>query len=648
MRRPERNGSQITRRGLVLMGLQTSVIGLLGWRMRQLQVEQADEFRLLAEENRINIRLLPPARGLIYDRNGKLLAENRQNYRVTIVREQAGDPVAALLKLARLIPLSETQQEETLKEINDHKAHVEITVTEHLSWEEVARVAANAPSLPGITTSVGLTRFYPDGFPTAHVVGYVGPVSEYYLKSIPDPDPVLTQIPNFQIGKTGAEQRIEDDLRGKAGTRRIEVNAAGRIMRELDRREGTSGKEMHLTIDLGLQRFAMERMAKESAAAVVMDIATGDLLASTSSPSFDPNEFVFGISTNSWDALLNHPYRPLSNKAVSGAYPPGSTFKMVVALAAMEAGVLDPGETIYCPGYHQLGNRRFHCWKGGGHGHTNLNDSLKGSCDVYYYRIAERVGMDKIAEMAKRLGIGVRHDLPLPAVTEGLAPTREWKRRNYDEDWLVGDTFNSGIGQGFMLASPLQLAVMTARIASGMDVKPRLIRAVNGIPVPLEEPADLGLDANALDHVKRGMFSVVNDTGGTARRSRIAVKEMAMAGKTGTSQVRIITADERARGVTRNKDLPWERRDHALFVCFAPYDAPRYAAAVVVEHGGGGSTVAAPIARDILLRALYEDTPPLDAYPAGEREKVRIQREEQAVPEPEQPEVTGPIPRDRA
>jgi penicillin-binding protein 2 len=654
MKRPEaRRNPQMTRRGLVLLGIQAGVIGLLGWRMRDLQVEQADEFRLLAEENRINIRLLPPARGLIYDRNGKILAENRQNYRVTIVREQAGDVGNALRRLARLIPLTVEEQAAVLKEVNRRSAFVPITVTEHLTWEEVARVAANAPSLPGITPEVGLTRHYPDGAPVAHVVGYVGPVSERDLEKLEDPDPVL-QIPKFQIGKTGIEQRVEDELRGEAGNSRIEVNAVGRVMREIDRHEGISGKDLHLTIDQGLQKFALERMAGESAAAVAIELATGDIVASASAPSFDPNDFVFGISTTKWNALLNNDHRPLSNKPVSGAYPPGSTFKMVVALAAQEAGVLSPGETIYCPGFYRLGNRRFHCWKSGGHGHVNLNGSLKGSCDVFYYKVAERVGVDKIAEMAVRLGMGTKHDLPLPAVSEGLAPTREWKKRTYDQSWQLGDTLNVGIGQGYMLATPLQLALMAARIATGKQLQPRLIRAVEGIPVPVEEPADLGISPNALDHVRKGMYSVVNDPGGTAGRSKIAIKELAMAGKTGTSQVRIITADERARGVTRNEDLPWGRRDHALFVCYAPYDNPRYAVSVVVEHGGGGSAVAAPIARDILLYALYGELPPLEAYPPGEREKERVRRETvpQAVapeaPETATPPETGPMPSDRA
>ncbi|MEM7616099.1 MAG: penicillin-binding protein 2, partial [Pseudomonadota bacterium] len=394
-------------------------------------------------------------------------------------------------------------------------------------------------------------------------------------------------------------------------------------------------------MDTALQTYTMERMAGESAATVVLDVQSGEVLASVSSPSFDPNSFVFGISHTDWNALLEDPYRPLSNKAVSGAYPPGSTFKMVVALAAMEAGLLNSEETVYCPGFYELGDRRFHCWRGGGHGHTDLRESLKNSCDVYYYDVARRVGVDAITDMANRLGIGVKFDLPLPAISAGLTPTRAWKQRKYDEAWLIGDTLNAGIGQGFMLASPLQLAVMTARIATGRAVEPRLIRAVDGRPEPTGGDPEMGLNPEALRLVRDGMYAVVNDRRGTGYRSRIVDPANAMAGKTGTSQVRIITPEERAKGVYKNKDLPWERRDHALFVGYAPYTAPRYAVATVVEHGGGGSTAAAPIVRDVMMYALYGPTPPLEAYPEDQREEIERARE--APPEaPEAPQETEP------
>ncbi|WP_246237281.1 penicillin-binding protein 2 [Halovulum dunhuangense] len=631
----------MTRRGLLLLGAQLSLIAGLGYRVRQLQVEEADRYRMLAEENRMNIRLLAPGRGLIFDRNGVPLAENRQNYRVVMIREQAGDVEAVLDRLARLIPLPEDRRERVLREIRQRSAFVPVTVTEHLSWEEISRVASNAPALPGVLPEVGLTRHYPKGTASAHLVGYVGPVSERDLAAQESPDPLL-QIPDFQIGKTGIEVRLEGELRGSAGASQIEVNALGRVMRELDRREGVPGQDLHLTIDGGIQEYALRRMDGQSAASVVMDVNSGEILASASAPSFDPNAFVFGISFDNWNTLLNDPYRPLSNKAVSGAYPPGSTFKMVVALAAIEAGLVTPDETVYCPGHYQLGDRRFHCWRSGGHGHMNLRDSLKQSCDVYYYDVARRVGVDAITQMANRLGVGVRHDLPLPAISEGLTPTREWKQRRYNEAWLVGDTINVGIGQGFMLASPLQLAVMTARLATGRAVEPRLIRARNGVPEPIPGAPDLGIPRAALEQVRVGMHAVVNDRRGTAYRSRIADPEVEMAGKTGTSQVRIITPEERARGVFRNEDLPWNRRDHALFVCYAPFDNPRYAVATVVEHGGGGSAVAAPIARDILMRTLYGPVPPLAAYPPDERQEIERRRAEEPAPEaPAAPTQTG-------
>ena len=402
---------------------------------------------------------------------------------------------------------------------------------------------------------------------------------------------------------------------------------------------------MQLTVDMDLQSYAQRRMAGESAAATVVDTRNGDIVAMASSPGFDPNSFVLGIGSQEYRALNENEYRPLYNKAVSGTYPPGSTFKMVVALAALEAGEIDTAEDVYCPGFMQLGNRRFHCWRRGGHGNVNLKEGLKYSCDVYFYETARRVGIERITEMANRLGLGIKHDLPIPAVGSGLTPTKAWKRTFHDVPWLVGDTLNSGIGQGFVLATPLQLAVMTARIASGQAVSPRLIRAQGGVPVPVPPPPALEISARALDEVRRGMFAVSNEQRGTAFRSRIATEGMEMAGKTGTSQVRQITAAERAAGVFRNEDLPWNRRDHALFVGYAPYHDPRYAISVIVEHGGGGSKAAAPIARDIMLQALYGGTPPLAAYPREQRKIIEEQRE--TIPKPGE-SVAANQPQDRA
>ena len=625
MKRPAKEASgsnrRIGRRALILGALQLNVAGVLGLRMRHLQIEEADQFRLLAEENRINMRLLPPARGKILDRAGVVLAGNGQNYRVVIVREDAGDVEEVLARLRRLVWIDPDDLERARREIARRSPFVPVTVAERLSWEEISRVAVNAPALPGITPEVGLSREYPMGPDFAHITGYVGPVSDYDLSKLKDPDPLL-QIPRFQIGKTGIEYEREADLRGRAGAKRIEVNAAGRVMREIGRQPSTSGEDLRLTIDAGLQHFVQVRLAGESAGVVVMDPRDGDLLAMGSAPSYDPNLFVRGISVADYGALNEDPYRPLATKTVQGAYPPGSCFKMVVALAALEEGVAAPGDTVYCPGHMQLGNRRFHCWKRGGHGYVDLNESLEQSCDVYYYEMAQRVGVDLIAEYARRLGLGQAFSIPLRAVREGIVPDKAWKMASYGQGWRIGDSLNTAIGQGYVLTTPLQLAVMTARLATGRAVLPRLIRAVGAREEPLPEAPPLGVRAENLARVQRGMHDVVNGGRGTAGRSRILGDDQ-MAGKTGTSQVRNITAAERAAGVTRNEDLPWNRRDHGLFVAYAPVEAPRVAVSVIVEHGGGGSTAAAPIARDVVLYALHGGVPPIEAYPPDQRERIR-------------------------
>lgn len=623
MRRSEKDteisSTRITRRGLVLGGLQFGFMGVLGLRLRHMQVDQAENFRLLAEENRINMRLLAPARGLIFDRNGIALAENDQNYRIVLVREDAGDVEAVLARLHQLVPLDPEDVERTLREVSRRSAFVPVTVKDQLAWEDLARVAINAPALPGVRPEVGQSRNYPLGQDYAHVVGYVGPVSDYDLSRIEDPDPLL-EIPKFQIGKTGVEAKLEETLRGKAGNSQIEVNAVGRVMRELARTEGTAGKNLQLTVDSGLQNFVQARLEGESAGVVVIDTQTGDLLSIVSSPTFDPNKFVKGISVADYRELTENKFRPLASKTVQGAYPPGSTFKMVTALAALEAGIVTPETTVWCPGHLSAAGRRFHCWKSVGHGHMNLHDSLTQSCDVYYYDVAQKVGIERITAMAKKLGLGIRYDLPMSAVSGGLTPTKAWKRARRGADWVIGDTLNASIGQGFVLASPLQLAVMTARLASGRAVMPRLVRGVNGADVPLPEAEPLDIRRSHLKVVQDAMYAVSNARKGTAYSSRVIDDQMRLSGKTGTSQVRNITKAERARGVFRNEDLPWERRDHALFVGYAPAHAPRYAAAVIVEHGGGGSKAAAPIARDVLLRAMAGDVPPVEAYPTSQRE----------------------------
>ena len=615
----------ITRRAAILGGVQLAFVGALGARMQYLQVDQADQFRMLAEENRINIRIIPPARGEVFDRNGVALARNAPSYRIVIVREDAGDIEEVVQRLGRIVQLDGEEVERAMAEMKRSAPFLPITIADEVTWEGLSRVSVNAPALPGVTPEVGLSRIYPLGSDYAHVLGYVGAVSEADLEQLEDPDQLL-RIPRFQIGKIGVEAKAENMLRGKAGAKRVEVNATGRVMRELDRSEGTAGSDLQLTVDSKLQSYVQARLTGESASTVVMDVTSGDLLAISSAPSFDPNLFVRGISSRDYAALTEDKYRPLASKAVQGTYPPASTFKMVVAMAALEQGLVDPEDTVFCPGYLEVAGRRFHCWKRSGHGRVDMQDSIEQSCDVYFYTLALKVGIENISAMSNRFGLGLRYDVPMSAVNQGMIPTKDWKLRTQGQDWVIGDTVNASIGQGYMLASPLQLAVMTARLASGNEVTPRLIKSIDGIEQASGGGASLGLNENNLRRMRDAMFGVVNGRRGTAYGSRIIDDTMRMSGKTGTAQVRNISAAERATGVLREEDLPWEHRDHALFVSFAPYDNPKIAVSVVVEHGGGGSRAAAPIARDVTLQALYGGEPPLDAYPTKDRDRIREQQ----------------------
>ena len=617
-----KSNAKLSRRGLIIGGLQTAFIAGLAVRMRKLQVEDASEYRLLADENRINIRLIAPARGEIYDRNGKVIARNEQSFRITIVKEDAGDIEQTLYSLSNLIKISQNDAKRVIEEIERSAPFLPVTVRDQLSFEEIARIATNSPILPGVSVEQGLSRVYPLIESYAHVVGYVGPVSDNDLKDGNESNPLL-KIPRFQVGKVGIERQFEDVLRGSAGVMKVEVNALGRVMRNLDRKEGKPGNNIQLTVDTELQAYIQARLGSESASAVVMNCKNGEILAIASSPSYDPNKFVKGISYSDFNELRENELRPLASKTVQDAYPPGSTFKIVTALAALEANIISPKDNFSCDGKMEISNRFFHCWKKDGHGEMDLAKSLSESCDVYFYVLALKVGIERINEIATQLGLGIQHDVPMSAITKGLVPSREWKLKNREQEWLVGDTVNASIGQGYVLSSPLQLAVMAARLASGRNVKPMLTKSINGQNVRDDkEFEDLKVGKTNLNIIRKALFKASNDRRGTAYASRIINNKYRMAGKTGTSQVRNITDAERENGVTKNEDLPWKRRDHALFINFAPYDDPEIAVSVVVEHGGAGSKSAAPIARDITLQALFKGTPPLGVYPAKDRTAI--------------------------
>ena len=612
------------RRGLLIGGLQLGFCGLLAWRMHHLQIEKAESFRLVADENRINLRLVPNQRGEIYDRNGVKLAGNEASYSVTMVAEDAGDIDVIFERLSKLINLSPEDVERSKAELERSAKFLPVTITDRLEREDIEKIHSNAPMLPGINPEIAFSRTYPLGEIFAHVVGYVGPVSSRDLEIREDPDPLL-KIPRFQIGKVGVERELEATLRGKAGTKKVEVNALGRVMRELERKEGSKGANLKLTLDTNLQAYVRARLGTESASAVVLDCKTGEILAICSSPTYDPNKFVRGISFDDYGALRDDNHRPLASKTVQDAYPPGSTFKMVTILAALEAGIINHREKIRCNGHIEVSNRKFHCWKRDGHGNVDLVKSLRESCDVYYYELAQKVGIEKIAEVARILGLGQSFDIEMSAVTSGIVPDKIWKQKARSREWVVGDTVNSSIGQGYVLSSPLQLAVMIARIATGNEILPKLIKSVNGVEKE-KIPDQINLNENNLNLIRKALFEVTNHKRGTAYHSRVLDKKSQIIGKSGTSQVRNISAVERTQGVLDNKDLPWEQRDHALFVNYAPYHDPKIAVSIVVEHGGSGSTVAAPIARDITLQAIYQGTPPITAYPVEDRARIYDQQ----------------------
>ena len=580
------------RRMAVIASGKFVLLSALAGRLYYLQVVEADRYRMLADENRINLVLLSPPRGFIVDRNGAALAVNTQNYQVVIVPEQTREIAVTLKALAQLITLSANDIRRVERGVRRHRAFVPITVRDNLSWEEVSRVEVNAPSLPGVSIDVGQSRYYPYGPTLAHVLGYVAAVSNEELTG----DPLL-ELPEFRVGKNGVEKKFDKVLRGIAGNSQVEVNAVGRVIRELQRNEGVAGNDLYLTIDRELQSFVHERLREESAACTVMDVETGDVLALVSTPGYDPNGFNVGLSNNEWNSLTQDPYKPLLNKVLSGTYPPGSTFKIAVALSALENGTITPDTAFSCGGYITVGGRRFHCWRRGGHGRVNLHLSLKYSCDCYFYEVARRLGIDALSVGANKLGLGEATGIEILGERSGLIPTREWKRANFNEGWQLGDSVNAGIGQGFITATPMQLCTMAARLAGGKMVSPRLVHRPGEPRAPVNS---LGIADEHLAAVQAGLNGVMNEPGGTAYRSRIAEPEFAFAGKTGTAQVRRITAAERATGVVRNDQLPWELRDHALFVGFAPVVNPRYALSVVIEHGSSGSGAAAPVARDVL------------------------------------------------
>jgi len=604
MKREVTRTGVFTRRALLVGGAQVAALGALAGKLYQVQVVEGARYALLAETNRISARLIAPPRGRILDRFGTVVGGNKLNWRALLIAEQAADPATTLDNFSAIVPLNTYERARIEREVHRHRRFIPIMLREFLTWEDMARIEVNAPDLPGVLVDVGTTRLYPLGEALAHVVGYVAPPNEADMGA----DPMLA-LPGIRVGRAAVEKYHDLALRGRAGAVQLEVNAVGRVIRELDRQEGTPGAEISLTIDSELQRMVLGRLGDESASAVVMDCRNGEVLAMATNPSFDPSLFNSGVSQAQWVEWTRNRRAPLINKAVAGVYAPGSTFKLVVAMAGLEARTLSAGDRINCPGYLDLGDTRFHCWSKYGHGSLDLRGGLKNSCDVFFYEVARRTGMDRMAAMANRFGLGVKLDIELPEARTGLVPTREW-RISRGHPWNIGDTIVHGIGQGFLQITPLALATMVSRVATGRAVEPHLTRVMSGVLQPTAEASywpSMDLPERELHVVREGMFAVVNEQGGTAPLARLPIPGMQLAGKTGSAQVRRVSRELREHGNFNSKNLPWEFRPHALFVAYAPYDAPRYAVALVVEHGNAGADVAAPLARDIMVDTLTRD-----------------------------------------
>ncbi|MCB2013342.1 MAG: penicillin-binding protein 2 [Sphingobium sp.] len=565
-----------SRRAFALGAIQGGVGALLVGRMAWISIADNEKYALLSESNRVNLTLVPPRRGWILDRHGKPLAKNRTDFRVDIIPDRLRNKDAVIGSLANLLSLSPDDVERIREDLENSAGFQPVQVADKLSYEQFAAVSVRLPDLPGVAPAQGFSRDYPAGPTVGHLLGYVGIASAEQYKERKDP---LLITPGFKVGKDGLEKSFEQNLTGKPGAKRVEVTARGKVVRELTTRPDTPGNSVRLTIDAGLQEYAGRRLATQSGSVVVMDCQSGDLLAMASMPSFDPNSFSDGISHAEWNMLSEDDHVPLRNKTLQGLYPPGSTVKPMAALSFLEAG-LGPEEIVHCGGAISVGNGRFHCWKRGGHGAVNMRRGIAQSCDIYFYVMAQRFGMQVIADMARRLGLGQKFPLPYPSQNYGTVPDPAWKLKKYGKEWQIYDTVNATIGQGYMLVNPTQMAVMAARLASGRQLMPQLV-----LDPRRPAPAPLGVKQEHLDIIHEAMSAVVNG-GGTGGAARIAVPDILMAGKTGTAQVRRITMAERRAGVRRDASLPFKLRDHALFIGYAPFDKPRYAVGTIIEHGG--------------------------------------------------------------
>lgn len=573
-------GFTFTRRTMLVAGGQMLVGGALAARLAYISIYDNERYVLESESNRLNLTLIPPRRGWIVDRKGKAIADNRVSLRIDLIPDRLKEPDATIAALTTLLALDTDTVQRIRRDLDSAAGYQPVAVAENIDEARYAAVLVRLGDLPGVAPARGFARNYPAGAAVGHLTGYVGaPTAEEFQKTR---NPLYV-TPGFKTGKDGLEKYFEPYLQGKPGARRAEVTAGGKVVRELDTQPDVQGRTLHLSIDADLQSFVARRMGRESGAAVIIDCDTGGILAFVSMPCFDPNSFSDGIGQQEW-AWLNGDvdYKPLLNKATRGLFPPGSTLKPMAALAFLEAGI-DPAQRISCPGGYRLGNRVFRCL--GRHGSVDMPTAIEKSCNTYFYAMAHRVGYDVVAPVARALGLGEDFEISGANQRYGTIPDSRWKQKKYGAAWTASDSLNAIIGQGYVLTNPLQLAVMTARIASGKILYPSLIQRQRS---PIKS---LPYSAEHLAIARAGMDRVVNGAG-TGVGSRLPLDGIQMAGKTGTAQVRGLASGSRGQSGARRY------RDHGLFICYAPTVNPRYAAAVLIEHGMGGARAAAPVAKD--------------------------------------------------
>ena len=612
----------ISRRMFLLsVGKAIVVVGVLG-RLISLQINESKKYKTLSDKNRFREWKLAPERGVIKDYFNQDIASNRQVYQIHLIPENTNSIDQIFFRLKSILKISDKRISSLKKRIIKQKPWEPIIVSDNLDWSEFSRINLFLHELQGIEPVVSVARVYKDSS-SAHILGYVSQVSAKDLKNKKYLKEIL--VPGIAVGKTGLERRFDKEMIGKVGFQRYEVNAFGKRIKQILVNQGQAGKDYKTTLDLEVQKYTAEILGDKAASVCVMDIYNGDIISLVSSPSYDPNTFVHGVDRDYWNSLISNDRKPLTNKALSGLYPPGSTVKTLVALSALENKIVSPLKSVKCTGKIEMYGEKFHCWKKKGHGVVNMRSAIKRSCDVYFYEIARRLGVDKLSETAKKFGLGQKVLKNFSEERSGVVPNTRWKKKYIGENWYIGETLHTGIGQGYFQSTPIQLCLMTAQIANGgFEIKPKIIfdSKKNNLkeylkfkkenpnqPLPQKlllsnlDLKPLFKNQDNINIIKDAMYSSSNEPGGTSYRSRLEDKRYMFAGKTGSSQIKRFTEEQREAEV-KQENVPYKSRDHALFIAFAPVSDPKYAISVVVEHGGSGGSAAAPIAKKIIKKVI--------------------------------------------